>query len=277
MSFAISAALGSVAMTRMETKNGIWPPMLMHGKLRSESEEFSFQYYALLNCMHSLQMATSFKETLDGWNIMTMYWLRRIAYDRVPKNYRTASTYLLSAVWHGFFLGIYFFGFHVHSTLDHKTIGNSSINYVFRQWISQCLTMVITVWIDLYVELKLGLFFEPKFKASSAEFNVKKTYRSLWSSWSTPFLNLNIKLLILSVSFRLLFDIPNWRSGHSRGPNGSSLCSPSFPNGFVAQPCLRCHHLCGNQVCIDVHHIPIRLHAHNARPCSIQVCNLQSN
>jgi hypothetical protein len=50
-------------------------------------------------------MSDSFKETLDGWNIMTMYWLRRIAYDRVPKNYRTLSTYLLSAAWHGFFPG----------------------------------------------------------------------------------------------------------------------------------------------------------------------------
>lgn len=46
-------------------------------------------------------MALSFKETLDGWNITTMYWLRRCAFDRVPKNMRTVSTYLLSALWHG--------------------------------------------------------------------------------------------------------------------------------------------------------------------------------
>lgn len=36
-----------------------------------------------------------------------MHWLRRVAYDRVSKNYRTVSTYLLSAMWHGFFLGYY--------------------------------------------------------------------------------------------------------------------------------------------------------------------------
>jgi lysophospholipid acyltransferase 1/2 len=53
-----------------------------------------------------VETATSFKETLDGWNITTMQWLRRIAYERVPK-YRTACTYLLSAIWHGFFLGYY--------------------------------------------------------------------------------------------------------------------------------------------------------------------------
>lgn len=54
-----------------------------------------------------LKAASSFKDTLDGWNCTTMYWLRRVAYDRVPKNYKTISTYLLSALWHGFFLGYY--------------------------------------------------------------------------------------------------------------------------------------------------------------------------
>uniref|UniRef100_A0A0N5A2S9 Membrane-bound O-acyltransferase domain-containing protein 2 n=1 Tax=Parastrongyloides trichosuri TaxID=131310 RepID=A0A0N5A2S9_PARTI len=54
-----------------------------------------------------LEMAQTFKETLDCWNVATMFWLRRVAYDRVPKNMRTLTTYMLSAVWHGFFLGYY--------------------------------------------------------------------------------------------------------------------------------------------------------------------------
>ncbi|KAI6216264.1 hypothetical protein M3Y95_01288600 [Aphelenchoides besseyi] len=54
-----------------------------------------------------VETALSFKETLDHWNCTTMYWLRRVAFERVPKNYRTFSTYFLSAVWHGFFLGYY--------------------------------------------------------------------------------------------------------------------------------------------------------------------------
>ncbi|KAL3990038.1 MBOAT membrane-bound O-acyltransferase family protein [Acanthocheilonema viteae] len=54
-----------------------------------------------------VETALNFKETLEGWNCCTMYWLRRVAYDRAPKGYRTLSTYLLSAVWHGFFLGYY--------------------------------------------------------------------------------------------------------------------------------------------------------------------------
>jgi len=54
-----------------------------------------------------VETALSFKETLDAWNCTTMYWLRRVAYDRVPKNMRTVSTYLLSALWHGLFFGYY--------------------------------------------------------------------------------------------------------------------------------------------------------------------------
>jgi lysophospholipid acyltransferase 1/2 len=56
---------------------------------------------------YKVEMALSFKETLDAWNMTTMYWLRRVAFDRVPKNMRTVSTYLLSALWHGFFFGYY--------------------------------------------------------------------------------------------------------------------------------------------------------------------------
>lgn len=54
-----------------------------------------------------VETALNFKETLEAWNCCTMYWLRRVAYDRVPRGYRTVSTYLLSAIWHGFFMGYY--------------------------------------------------------------------------------------------------------------------------------------------------------------------------
>ncbi|VBB34760.1 unnamed protein product [Acanthocheilonema viteae] len=74
--------------------NGILFPTSNLGKLRTEFFD-------------DFQTALNFKETLEGWNCCTMYWLRRVAYDRAPKGYRTLSTYLLSAVWHGFFLGYY--------------------------------------------------------------------------------------------------------------------------------------------------------------------------
>lgn len=56
---------------------------------------------------YQVEMAQSFKETLDGWNIQTGGWLRRIAYDRTPKKVRTLATYALSALWHGISVGYY--------------------------------------------------------------------------------------------------------------------------------------------------------------------------
>ncbi|VDL73122.1 unnamed protein product [Nippostrongylus brasiliensis] len=56
---------------------------------------------------YQVEMAQSFKETLDGWNIQTGGWLRRVAYDRTPKNVRTLATYSLSALWHGISVGYY--------------------------------------------------------------------------------------------------------------------------------------------------------------------------
>ncbi|KAF8386895.1 mboa-3 [Pristionchus pacificus] len=54
-----------------------------------------------------VESAQSLKETLDAWNVGTMGWFRRVAFDRAPKKYRTLSTYLLSAWWHGIFMGYY--------------------------------------------------------------------------------------------------------------------------------------------------------------------------
>ncbi|KHJ90144.1 MBOAT family protein [Oesophagostomum dentatum] len=56
---------------------------------------------------YQVEMAQSFKETLDGWNIQTGGWLRRVAYDRTPKKIRTLATYMLSALWHGISVGYY--------------------------------------------------------------------------------------------------------------------------------------------------------------------------
>ncbi|KAI3379365.1 hypothetical protein SNEBB_007735 [Seison nebaliae] len=53
-----------------------------------------------------LETATSFKILMDYWNIGTKNWLRRICYDRAPVG-RTALTYVLSALWHGFYPGYY--------------------------------------------------------------------------------------------------------------------------------------------------------------------------
>lgn len=41
------------------------------------------------------------------WNSTTEIWLRRTAYDRLPTKIALFSTYILSAIWHGFHPGYY--------------------------------------------------------------------------------------------------------------------------------------------------------------------------
>ncbi|XP_042905740.1 lysophospholipid acyltransferase 6 isoform X2 [Parasteatoda tepidariorum] len=52
------------------------------------------------------ELSLNFRETLETWNKSTQMWLRYIAYDRAP-SHKTVWTYLLSALWHGFYPGYY--------------------------------------------------------------------------------------------------------------------------------------------------------------------------
>lgn len=54
-----------------------------------------------------LETSLNFKILLDNWNKTTQSWLKRCAYDRTPSNIRTVATYVLSALWHGFYPGYY--------------------------------------------------------------------------------------------------------------------------------------------------------------------------
>ncbi|CAL2050124.1 unnamed protein product [Caenorhabditis brenneri] len=56
---------------------------------------------------YQVEMAQSLKETLDGWNIQTGFWLRKVGYERAPYRIRTIATYTLSAIWHGVSIGYY--------------------------------------------------------------------------------------------------------------------------------------------------------------------------
>jgi lysophospholipid acyltransferase 1/2 len=48
----------------------------------------------------------SLKEAIEHWNKGTNLWLRMLVYDRC-RHYRTALTYALSSMWHGFYPGYY--------------------------------------------------------------------------------------------------------------------------------------------------------------------------
>lgn len=49
----------------------------------------------------------SLREAIHAWNKTTQSWLRRTAYERVPRKFSVLATYMLSAVWHGFYPGYY--------------------------------------------------------------------------------------------------------------------------------------------------------------------------
>lgn len=49
----------------------------------------------------------NFRSAIIAWNKSTQTWLRRTAYERVPKHLAVLSTYCLSALWHGFYPGYY--------------------------------------------------------------------------------------------------------------------------------------------------------------------------
>ncbi|XP_069109780.1 lysophospholipid acyltransferase 2-like [Argopecten irradians] len=54
-----------------------------------------------------LEMSTSAKVFIDNWNAQAVKWFRYVCYTRIPFQ-RTLFTFVLSALWHGFFLGYYF-------------------------------------------------------------------------------------------------------------------------------------------------------------------------
>jgi len=52
------------------------------------------------------EFGLSLKDSIDHWNKFTNRWLRFIVYERTTTG-RTVLTYILSAIWHGFYPGYY--------------------------------------------------------------------------------------------------------------------------------------------------------------------------
>ncbi|CAG2121854.1 unnamed protein product, partial [Medioppia subpectinata] len=51
--------------------------------------------------------ALNFRTSLTCWNKTTQVWLRRTAYERNRRTLKLLLTYILSALWHGFYAGYY--------------------------------------------------------------------------------------------------------------------------------------------------------------------------
>ncbi|XP_072021301.1 lysophospholipid acyltransferase 1-like [Amphiura filiformis] len=54
----------------------------------------------------NFETATSLKVLVDNWNVTGSTWLRHVCYDRVPFQ-KQLITFVLSAVWHGFYMGYF--------------------------------------------------------------------------------------------------------------------------------------------------------------------------
>lgn len=87
------------------------------GEALSNASGFGFNGYDakgnprwnLISNMDILKFETclSLRDAILAWNKTTQNWLRRTAYERAPRKFSVLSTYLLSAVWHGFYPGYY--------------------------------------------------------------------------------------------------------------------------------------------------------------------------
>ncbi|KAL5493207.1 hypothetical protein EMCRGX_G014354 [Ephydatia muelleri] len=56
------------------------------------------------------EFGTNFRAVINGWNVTTSLWLRRVCYDRVPPSFvisPTMTVWLVSAMWHGFYPSYY--------------------------------------------------------------------------------------------------------------------------------------------------------------------------
>ncbi|XP_065897965.1 lysophospholipid acyltransferase 6-like [Dysidea avara] len=55
----------------------------------------------------AFEFGTSLRTVINGWNVMTTHWLRRVCYERVKFMDPTLASFILSAWWHGFYPAFY--------------------------------------------------------------------------------------------------------------------------------------------------------------------------
>jgi lysophospholipid acyltransferase 1/2 len=65
------------------------------------------QWETSKNCQPiGFELGTNMRGAIGAWNITTNFWLRRVCYTQVPR-WPTLMTFLLSALWHGFYPSYY--------------------------------------------------------------------------------------------------------------------------------------------------------------------------
>ncbi|XP_057656266.1 lysophospholipid acyltransferase 6 [Diorhabda carinulata] len=97
------------------------------------------------------EFGTSLKQSIEAWNKGTNIWLRMMVYERTTK-YSTLLTYILSAIWHGFYPGYYLtFLSGALFTFASRTVRRHVRNYFLGNTESKLLYDVMTFAVTRFV------------------------------------------------------------------------------------------------------------------------------
>lgn len=99
-----------------------------------------------------VELSRNFVEITQAWNFSTSGWLRHYIYLRLPKPYATFATFLVSALWHGFYPGYYlaFIGAAFHTVFGRHLF---KVCYQFKElsWISTIALIAINSFLTNYL------------------------------------------------------------------------------------------------------------------------------
>lgn len=75
-------------------------------KFHLEEEEENDDWDVTTNIRPSgIELAPNLRSVTDNWNIQTHNWVKYVCYDRCPPNISLTLSYILIALWHGFYPG----------------------------------------------------------------------------------------------------------------------------------------------------------------------------
>lgn len=80
---------------------------------------------------YQVETATDPQIIVNNWNLQTTKWLQIVAYQRAPRKFAALYVFLLSSIWHGFWIGQYIFLFYIFFMLE----AMKNIRYTMTPWV----------------------------------------------------------------------------------------------------------------------------------------------
>lgn len=98
----------SVSLDQLETIDSThqdWNGFHFWNAFYWEDEEFD-EWEVTSNIRPAgIELAPNLRSVTDNWNIQTHNWIKYVCYDRCPESLSLISSYVLIALWHGFYPG----------------------------------------------------------------------------------------------------------------------------------------------------------------------------